>query len=284
MNNIKCFYHSADLDGHCSGAIVKIRYPECQLFGIDHGQQFPWDEVDTQDTVIMVDFSLQPFSDMIKLKEKCKELIWIDHHKTAIDEYNRNENVLISGLRKIGRAGCELTWDYLCPGIDIPLSVYYLGRYDVWDHSNENTLSFQYGMRLEDTNPNNIDFWMKRLVRFDRGLSAIKDRGKIVLNYIKMDNKKYVDACAFPIIFEGFSFIAVNKMLTNSQLFDSIYDENKYDGMLTFGWRNRRWVVSMYSNNKSKPIDCGEIARKYGGGGHVGAAGFQCEKLPFELG
>ena len=30
---MKCYYHSADLDGHCSGEIVRRRYPECQMIG-----------------------------------------------------------------------------------------------------------------------------------------------------------------------------------------------------------------------------------------------------------
>lgn len=32
---IRVFYHSADLDGHCSGAIVKYRFPEKD--GVDCG-------------------------------------------------------------------------------------------------------------------------------------------------------------------------------------------------------------------------------------------------------
>ena len=42
---IKCFYHLADLDGHCSGAIVKYKYPDAELFGINYGQAFPYDKI-----------------------------------------------------------------------------------------------------------------------------------------------------------------------------------------------------------------------------------------------
>ena len=37
-----CFYHKADLDGVCSAAIVKHFVPECELYGIDYGDEFPW--------------------------------------------------------------------------------------------------------------------------------------------------------------------------------------------------------------------------------------------------
>ena len=44
MNPI-CFYHKADLDGVCSAAIVKHFVPECELYGIDYGDEYPWDLV-----------------------------------------------------------------------------------------------------------------------------------------------------------------------------------------------------------------------------------------------
>lgn len=35
-----CFYHSKDLDGKCSGAIVKYKFPDCNMIGIDYGDKF----------------------------------------------------------------------------------------------------------------------------------------------------------------------------------------------------------------------------------------------------
>jgi nanoRNase/pAp phosphatase (c-di-AMP/oligoRNAs hydrolase) len=52
--------------------------------------------------------------------------------------------------------------------------------------------------------------------------------------------------------------------------------------MLVFGFTNGNWTVSMYTDKPD--INVGLIAKKYGGGGHVGASGFQCiGELPFEL-
>ena len=42
---MKCFYHSADLDGHCSGAIAKHFDPAYQLIGINYGDPFPMGEI-----------------------------------------------------------------------------------------------------------------------------------------------------------------------------------------------------------------------------------------------
>ena len=40
-----CFYHKDDLDGVCSAAIVKHFVPDCELFGIDPDDEFPWGKV-----------------------------------------------------------------------------------------------------------------------------------------------------------------------------------------------------------------------------------------------
>ena len=56
--------------------------------------------------------------------------------------------------------------------------------------------------------------------------------------------------------------------------------------MMTFGYRKGKWTVSMYAERdicNIRGFHLGEIAKEYGGGGHPGAAGFQCLELPFPL-
>ena len=75
--------------------------------------------------------------------------------------------------------------------------------------------------------------------------------------------------------------ICLNTPLFSSQSFDSVYDPEKHDLMVPFAeLANGKWKVSLYS---TKPeIDCGAICKTFGGGGHKGAAGFICDKLPWE--
>ena len=56
-------------------------------------------------------------------------------------------------------------------------------------------------------------------------------------------------------------------------MFDSVWDD-KYDGTLVFWFTNeRKWKISFYAPPE-KDVDFTVIAKKYGGGGHKGAAGF----------
>ena len=52
----------------------------------------------------------------------------------------------------------------------------------------------------------------------------------------------------------------------------------QYPLCLSFVYMGNKWTVGLYSET----IDVSVIAKKYGGGGHTGAAGFVCDTLPFK--
>lgn len=289
-----CFYHSADNDGHCSGAIVKYFNPDCELIGYNYGDAFPWDRVQGQD-VVMVDVSLQPWSDMQRLAAETKSLTWIDHHKTAYDEYwakdfpndrPDNREMPVTVRYNPDKAACEIAWEYYASlgGSEAgtsPQSVFWLGRYDIWKHSeNPGSLEFQYGIRMYNTRPDNQEFWQK-LFKFTTFACQVRDEGELLLRYETEQNRKFAGAFSFETELDGLRCIAVNKGFTNSLVFDSVYDPAKHDAMLSFCWRGGRWNVSLYS---TKPeIDVSAVCKARGGGGHKGASGFQTKTLPFLL-
>lgn len=280
---MKCFYHN-DLDGHCAGAIIKLKYPECEMYPINYGQSFPFEDIEPLETIYMVDFCLQPFDLMENLAD-ISDLRWFDHHKTAI---GRGKNFVCSKKALVnGKAGCEITWEQL---MDKPLPewVYYIGRFDVWDHNNPNVLPFHYGCLARETDPSiSMEFW-KDLDNYDSSIEK-----NIIVDIVLRDGlgiqqyqtKKYIRYCetaAFDLRWEGLTFLAANSIMTGPLLFDRAWDPIKYDAMLTFGWRAKGyWTIGLYTEKPN--IDVSKIAEKHGGGGHAGASGFQCEELPFRL-
>ena len=83
---MKCFYHT-DMDGKCAGAIVfKAQHGEGEYLPINYKDDFPFDKIQRDEEVIIVDFSLQNDGDWEKLLEITQDIIWIDHHKTAIEK------------------------------------------------------------------------------------------------------------------------------------------------------------------------------------------------------
>lgn len=124
MNNVHIFYHT-DTDGKAAGYVVRrycktapFNIPEEQLkcHPINYGWRFPFEEIDKTDVVVIVDFSIDP-EEMKKLYERTENIIWIDHHISAIEKYQNDEfgkNVLVScaGVRYVGVCGAMLAWIY----------------------------------------------------------------------------------------------------------------------------------------------------------------------------
>ena len=277
-----CFYHT-DLDGICSAAIVKYVCPEIELRPINYGHEFPWNDI--QDvTVVMVDFSLQPFGDMIRLAKEAKSLTWIDHHKTAL-EAERTVPQRLTGLRRIGEAGCELTWEYFMTG-ERPWAVTALGRWDVWDHSDPRYNWFQFGMRAINPQPDD-QLWKNLFLEELHNTNItqnIVESGKMIVQYTEQAFEEMVHAYGFVTEWEGYKWIMINAAFRGgSKMFASVWDETKYDAMLVYRYSPKAgmYTCSMYTDKAG--VDVGSIAKKHGGGGHTGAAGFQFEEPPFPI-
>lgn len=270
-----CFYHN-DMDGKCAGAIVNQFHPGIELRPVSYGQPFPFEDV-AGHLVYMVDYSLQPFSLMERLNDVC-ELYWIDHHKSAIEDSITSGFVCDVQVLEVGKAACELAWEYFFPHKPLPRAVYLLGRYDTWDHCDPDILPFQYAMRSWDMSPSSHGWW--EAVFSLQDVDTFVEEGNHILSFIRSHNVVYSHA-AFVTRIDGWCAIAINRMYTNSSMFDEVYDNGVHDLMLTFGWRHGQWTVSLYADKDD--VDVSVIAKNHGGGGHKGAAGFQCDTLPFAL-
>jgi len=194
-------YHSRDLDGWMSAAIVKKWFIEeysnipnttfktiegdtgdrlisnhnqiLDLLSWDYGDLIP--DLSNYDKVIMCDISFSR-SIMIELLNKYdNNLIWIDHHFGAIRDivgihHINKEGVDVStafnGIRHSKFAACELTWKYFFPNEEIPEIVRLLGRYDCFGHKGtkeeQKVLEFQYGARQVISNYKEAYLWLKQ--------------------------------------------------------------------------------------------------------------------------
>lgn len=279
---MKCIYHSRDLDGYCSAAIVKRKYLDAEFIGYDYGQPFPWEKIGNE-TVIMVDVSL-PMEDMRKLSELCGgKFTWIDHHISAINEFMAlSEPFFINPVLQDGIAACEIAWKYFFSDETMPLAVRFLGEYDTWRDADQARweyviLPFQYGMRLNcnslETFPMNL---LENYTRITRDIEHIFHTGETILNYQKQQNAV---ACrgAFEAEIDGLRAICLNGGGFSSQAFESVYDEAKHDLMVPFRFDGKQWTFSLYTTKDT--VDCSQIAKARGGGGHKKAAGFQTQNL-----
>lgn len=272
---MKCFYHKSDLDGHCSGAIIKHEYPNCEMIGVDYNDRLEKFDLIHGEKVFVVDFCFEPYSAMEELNKTCA-LVWIDHHKTSIEWANKSGFIASCyQALEIGKSGCELTWEFI-HNRPIPYAVKMLGRYDVWDHSDPGVLPFQYGMLQEENTLPDAKIW-RYIIGGIVSADEILQRGQTILKYEINKNAKYAKGMAYESEFEGYRAIIMNKAYANSKAFDAVYNPDKHDIMILFGVKPGEYKYTLYCDKKD--IDVSVIAKKYGGGGHSGAAGFYSKKL-----
>jgi len=288
-----CLYHGIDLDGFCSGAIYAEymggRGEAYELIPANYGWALDWEKFSNAE-VTLIDFSIQPYADFMTLLTTSAKVVWIDHHKSAIDECLSRSmpaelNRKLVRVLDVRKAGCELAWEHYYPKQRAPLAVRMLGRYDVWDHADKDVLPFQYGMRLYDMDPGsgcNRGMWSNLL---DENLGPVSvypriTEGKTVLRYQTREDEIGAKSC-FTIEWEGLKWLAANRGGRGSTFFNSVWDSEQFDGMMSFAWNGETWTFGLYSDKDE--IDCGAIAKRHNGGGHPSAAGFRTAVLPFDI-
>ena len=280
-----CFYHSADLDGICSGAIVKKAFPDIELHGYDYGDKFPMAKVAGKN-VIMVDVSL-PSTEMVVLGSMAENFLWIDHHDTALktaEEFDWSTVMDIYGRvanpdgKKV--AACELAWERLIGG-PLPAIVHHLSRHDVWDHSDPMTWPIQYAAQAHCKGPDDGTFWNALLDDDVPGqddlILMLVNLGHGIQKYLDQTNTRVAGQHAFTVELDGYKFIVLNTPHRGSQNLGKFDAQDNRDGEFDGGavycqLPDGRWRHSLYAFNDD--IHVGEIAKRRGGGGHKGAAGF----------
>lgn len=306
-----CIYHSRDLDGWMSAAIVKYWYTEHVKTGkftsLDNIDFLDWDYGDEipnlseYDKVIMVDISF-PKEEMLNLwQNKGLNFHWVDHHVSAIKKMeDAHENISsemypIQGFRNTQLAACELTWFYFMPDEPLPEIVRLLGAYDIFRHKNTNeeqkVLEFQYGARAYIENYNKAYYFLKQEIENDKSnmMEEILKSGEGIYKYlcteaqkiykkgftIYLQEKTHDDGKIVGVKFR--KFICFNKERFNLSNFNIDYYEDGYVGIASFFHDGKRWEVTLYSDKDN--VDCSTIAESFGGGGHKHAAGFKIENI-----
>jgi hypothetical protein len=151
MTKTICVHHNKDLDGYSSGAIVKRKFPDCELIGWDYGNPVP--EIPKGSKLIIIDICF-PMEDMMKLADE-NDVTWIDHHlsqKVEFDILVDERKDKITYVYQLGIAACEIGWKHFFPDEKLPAAILLLGEYDTWrkqdiERWNTMIMPFQYGIR-----------------------------------------------------------------------------------------------------------------------------------------
>jgi oligoribonuclease NrnB/cAMP/cGMP phosphodiesterase (DHH superfamily) len=284
-------YHD-DQDGWLSGYIAKKKLKEkgvsdiellCAQYGDKKLKDLP--ELVKGKLVIIVDFSIQPVDEFIKVVENSEHTIWIDHHISAITTFKERQNDFptekMTYKLEVGRGACELTWEFFYGDKETPEFVKSVSRYDVWRWSDKDLYVAFFMRHFSDRFRQLEDSIFEKMLTDESQLQYAIRQGEFVFNVWLKQQQETLKTIGFETIisFNGKRYRAfcVNGKGFNSLPFERSEELKDYDLWVSFFYtgNNDTWTISLYS----KKVDVSEIAKSMGGGGHKGAAGFQCSTL-----
>ena len=280
------FYHSKDIDGYFSGAVLKYKYPDIELRGWDYKDEVPsFESMDGFDEIILIDITF-PFDILQELGTKTK-LTVIDHHvsfKKQVDNHLQiGHDVVTDDLKYITfeyiyddkLSACELGFKYYFGYI--PPIVELVGKYDTWrangtDEWDTVVLPMKYYLYGKVNKPDDVkNYW------FDKYSGDIVDSmleiGESIMEYERKMDESKTNSYAFEREAYGLRALCINTNFMSSETMLTKFDNSKHDVMIGFAYNGNNWGVSLRSVGDK--VDVSQIARERFGGGHSQSAGFQ---------
>lgn len=104
-----------DLDGYAAGFVVLEHFGKenCDVVHLNYDKEPVIENFKMGDKVFITDYSLtnEQYRMIMELVGE-DNLVWCDHHISAINRYKEDENLYVDGIRSTKYCGAVLTWCY----------------------------------------------------------------------------------------------------------------------------------------------------------------------------
>lgn len=258
----------------------------------------------------LTDNSKDLIQQIIEAVKQNVPVFWFDHHASSLEMLDKlnplSQDALIlktlPGIRNVGYCATELVWIYYNPNEPIPRAIELIDDYDSfklkWPESMYLNYAFYSVKGLMDINPKSADWsyltagysdpWhrMNDPVNAENRspkvlLDRLLDYGKMYKEVIDDHNARVMKENGFTARIRGFEdttavFLGTSdygSMVFGDYLRTKDHPDGKYDAAISMRIMGDIIDCSVYTPEDAKP-NAKEIAEKFGGGGHAGAAGF----------
>lgn len=271
--------HAHCPDGMTAAYIAHLRYPEAEILMMDHGMNPPYAEVEGKD-VLVLDFSWKR-EETIRLSKLANSFRVLDHHKTAEAELDGLDFAVFD----MNRSGAGLAWDYLF-GKDAPADdwstweglpcfrvrpywVDYVEDRDLWRFKHyESKAVNAFIMTHEYT----LDGW-KKMTETSLENAILKGLAvSLQVDHYVREAVKNAQHGVWNDIDLSYSVAILNVPYLNCSEIGNILAQ---DSDVSITWFERADGKTQFSLRSIGDIDVSVLAKRYGGGGHLNAAGFQ---------
>lgn len=272
--NIEIIYHKNCMDGLASAFIAKSVLENednnVKTIPLQYGeeQKFMENEIDKDTYVYFVDFSFKREL-MIELASKVKEIIVLDHHKTAEENLKGLEEELdnITIIFDMNKCGATLCFEYFQPSLDKPIFDYIEDR-DLWKWQLNQSKEISAYLRLI-VKPNDIGSFADAYGNFCE--VDYSQFGEILLLQQNIQVASKIRKIKHMQI-KGIDFKVLNATENISEIGNAICSQFNTPALMYFITEKDEVVCSLRSTDYL--VDVSLIAKAFGGGGHRNACGF----------
>jgi oligoribonuclease NrnB/cAMP/cGMP phosphodiesterase (DHH superfamily) len=286
-----CIYHGNCDDGFgAAWAIWKRWGNEVAYFPGVYGKPLP---DATGKHVLFVDFSAKrPEIDV--MAQVAKSIVIIDHHKTAEADLEpfkidlcgdalfvpENLDGMFRDMAELDRppilawfdmeqSGAVMAWKFVHPDAMIPLFLSYIQDRDLWKFFyGERTKQFSAALR---TYPMDFKTWDRLIIK----ANDLADAGEGILRAHNANIEKFI-ADAYTDVIDGMTVPIVNVPYHYASDTAHALLQKYPEAPFTACWFRRGDGMVQYSlRSEDRRVDVSEVAKKFGGGGHRNAAGYQ---------
>lgn len=260
-------YHANCQDGFCAAWVAHLKLGgEADYVPVQYGQDPP--DVADRDVYIL-DFSYKrPV--MVRILDACVSLVVLDHHKTAEAElrgFGDGNPESVTVRFDMDKSGGRLAWEYFFPGKPSPWLVDYTEDRDLWRWALPYSKEASAGLA---SLPRTFEKW-DELGKEPSLPPRVWLDGVAILRY----QSQLVDGicqAARDAEIAGHKVKAVNTSVLFSEVAGKLAEGNPF-GAAWFVRSDGKRQWSLRSTDAG--VDVSEVAKRFGGGGHRNAAGFE---------
>lgn len=264
-----CIYHANCADGFGAALAVWLRFGNAVEFWPGAYGKAPPNCFGHD--ILLVDFSYK-LPELELIIEQARSVTILDHHKTAeADIQPLLDAGRVHGEFDMERSGAAMAWDWCFPDEDRPRLIQHIQDRDLWRFEMKGTREISALLFSYDQD---FNLWKQILATLedDEGWQQMYSIGQALERKHRRDVEALVRQTARRMLICGYSVPVANvpyqfasdagNMMSEGELFAACY----YDSA-----SGRKFSL----RSKDTGMDVSEIAKRFGGGGHARAAGFE---------
>jgi uncharacterized protein len=273
-------------DGVASAAIAAkyTKRIDQFLFGTYTNDDEIISQIGKGNIIYFVDYSMS--TENIEALAQNNAIRIFDHHKTAKDNLSRIPSPLVAKYFDMAKSGARLTWEYFCPGEEVPAIIQYLEVGDLYTFALPEAKKVCAGLYTLMSHEKDMwevfqalyENWELTQEQLIEKFVPIGEQS-LVERSLRVD--KFVEK-AYPQSIHGSKVLVVEYPEVDTDLVSTIgnrlytaHPEIDFAVMVNINEVDGLCYVSF----RSSGFNCEPIAKSFGGGGHAQACGCTVKEL-----